>query len=151
MKMTRRLATHMIGQNQYGLISSAANHNHSVRIGTAGCALCVGLALWRESDGKALVAHIQPDQLSKIEGAVNRIYQLIPNPGKFLCVTAGIDQSTDEIIASLVKTYGVEPVVKKGYDEISIVSGTGAIRVSRTSLIQTDETRPPDFLTGDLS
>lgn len=149
--MTRLLATHMIGQNQYGLISSAANHNHSVRIGTTGCALCVGLALWRESDGKALVAHIQPDQLSKIEGAVNRIYQLIPNPRKFLCVTAGIDQSTDEIIASLVKTYGVEPVVKRGYDEISIVSGTGAIRVSRTSLIQTDETRPPNFLTGDLS
>ena len=151
MKMTRLLATHMIGQNQYGLISSAANHNHSVRIGTTGCALCVGLALWRESDGKALVAHIQPDQLHKIKESVDRIYQLIPNPSKFLCVTAGVDKSTNEIVDSLVKTYGTLPIVKKGYDEISIVSGTGAIRISRTSLIQTDETRPPNFSTGDLS
>ena len=149
--MTRLLAAHMIGQNQYGLISPTSSHGDSIRIGTTGCALCVGLALWRESDGKALVAHIQPDHLSKIEESVDRIYQLIPNPGKFLCVTAGVDQSTDKIIASLVKTYGVKPVVKKGYDEISIVSSTGAIRVSRTSLIQTDETRPPNFLTRDLS
>lgn len=149
--MTRLLATHLIGQNQYGLISPASNQSDSIRIGTTGCALCVGLALWRESDGKALVAHIQPDHLSKIEESVNRIYQLIPNPGKFLCVSAGIDKSTDEIIASLAKTYGRPPIVKKGYDEISIIPDTGAIRVSRTSLIQADGTRPPNFLTGDLS
>ncbi|PQJ25261.1 hypothetical protein BSZ31_10035 [Limnobacter sp. SAORIC-690] len=111
----------------------------------------MGLALWRESDGKALVAHIQPDQLHKIKESVDRIYQLIPNPSKFLCVTAGVDKSTNEIVDSLVKTYGTLPIMKKGYDEISIVSGTGAIRISRTSLIQTDETRPPNFSTGDLS
>ena len=149
--MTRLLATHMIGQNQYGLLSPASNQSDSTRIGTTGCALCVGLALWRESDGKALVAHIQPDQLHKIKESVDRIYQLIPDPGKFLCVTAGADKSTNEIVDSLVKTYGRLPIVKQGYDEISIVSGTGAIKVSRTSLIQTDETRPPNFLTGDLS
>ncbi|HEX4919091.1 MAG TPA: hypothetical protein VFV43_14405 [Limnobacter sp.] len=129
---------YVVAQNQLALTAGNTAPNQDISrpmLGTVGCAMCVGVALWKQANGTALLAHIQPDDLVKVQSAVGKIKSLFQDADKAHCVTAGNGPETRAIVDELNKAYPALEV-HHGRDEIAIDPTCGKIRLGNAIIGQ---------------
>lgn len=114
-----------VEQNNVACFTTAPREPN-IKLGTTGCAMCVGIALWDANSKTALLAHIEPDELETVKRAITHVLRLMPSPTKAHCVTSGKGSATEQILSGLKQAYFG---LKTHMDQLEIVinASTGAI------------------------